>query len=418
MKIVFLLPIAVCAVGTYLLFKLRFFFILHPVITVRELTAQLKDRASRRAFFLALAGTLGVGNIFGVAAGIMIGGAGSVFWLFISSLFAMVIKYAEAASVFDTSDKSKGMSGVIYSTFSRSGRWLSLIYAALTVALALFMGSAIQTEAFCDVAKASFSLDPLFSGLILSIFFLPCLFGGVRKIESITEILIPMTTIIYIIMCFAVIFDNITSLPSVVYQIINSAFSPSAAIGGGLALVIKEGFARGILSNEAGTGTSALAHSRSNASSPHSAGLFGMAEVFFDTTALCTLTALTVLLSVNNIEFFDSPMSLVCAAFSNTFGVFGGYALTLLIFCFAYSTVICWYFYGHRYMSIYFQPLLPLYTFSFLLFFTVSSLLPSNRLLQITDLILLLMSVITLSVIVKKADRIKNLCKTKKGNGI
>ncbi len=412
MKIEFLLPFMVCGVGFFLLRKLKFFFILHPIRTASRLLEQIKDRDSRRAFFLALAGTLGVGNIFGVAAGIMIGGAGSVFWLLFSSLFAMIIKYAEVALVFDMPERSRGMSGALSSVFGKGGRCISALYATFTVLLALFMGSAIQTKALTDVALVSFSLNPYICGFILMIFFLPCLFGGVKKIESVTEILIPVTTIIYILMCFAVILSNADRIIEIIKIVIKSAFSPSAAAGGGIAIAIKEGFARCILSNEAGAGTSALAHSRSEGKSPHIAGLFGMAEVFFDTNVLCTLTGMTILLSINDISAFSTPMSLVCAAFSGTFGALGGYVLTVLIACFAYSTVICWYFYGHRCTEVYLGKFKILYALLFVGFFFLSTCLSSKFLLYLTDVILLLMSLMTLSAIIKMSDRI-----IKKGNG-
>ena len=150
MEFSFLLPVLVSFAGLFLLIKLRFFFILHPIKTLREFSLGLKDREARRSLFLALAGTLGVGNIFGVAAGIMIGGEGSLFWLFVSSLFSAVIKYAEVLLVFDGETKSDGMAGLISRTFSR-GKAFSILYAGLTVAVSLTMGAIMQTSAVCDI---------------------------------------------------------------------------------------------------------------------------------------------------------------------------------------------------------------------------------------------------------------------------
>ncbi len=410
MEFSFLLPILVSAAGVYLLIKLRFFFIRHPIKTLRDFLSALGDRQARRSFCLALAGTLGVGNIFGVAAGIMIGGAGSLFWLFISAMLAMIIKYAETLLTFDIKVESGGMAEVLRRVFSRNGRSLSAIYAALTLVLSLFIGSLVQSTAVLDVAETAFRIHPMVGAFILVILLLPCLSGGARKIENITEIVIPLTTIIYIIMCFAVIFLNFSRLYEVIKLIISSAFSLESAIGGGLSfMAVKEGFARGILSNEAGAGTSAMAHSRANGRSPHVAGLFAMCEVVFDSIILCMLTGITILISVDNIGSYKTPMSLVSAAFSSSLGDYSVCILLILIFAFAYSTLICWYYYGIEYSRLYFSKIKPFYPFVFLLFICISRFVRSNFILYITDLLLLFMTILTLSAIIKKSDRIAEI---------
>ena len=409
MEFSLLLPFMVTAVGFLLLFKLKFFFILHPIKTARELIIALKDRAGRRSLCLALAGTLGVGNIFGVAAGILIGGAGSLFWLFLSSFFSMVIKYAETLLTFDEASPRGGMSGVIFSVFRHLGWLFAPLYALFTVALALFMGSAIQAEAVIDVARQTVGLDPFITAFVLIILFAPCIIGGTKRIENLTEIIIPLTTIIYILMCFCVIFMNTHKFPEVFFEIITDAFSGRAIVGGASVIAIKEGFARGILSNEAGVGTSALAHSRAEGRTPRTAGLFGICEVFFDTTLLCTLTGLAILLSVNDYSACKTPMSLVTAAFTSTLGNFSGYILLVLIFAFAYSTVICWYYYGSECASLYFPRLKPVFTVSFPVFFLLPAVTSSAFLLYVTDCIILLMAFLTLLAIIKKKDRIRDL---------
>ena len=413
MEISFLIPVLVIAVGGFLLFRLKFFFILHPIKTAKKFLRAAGDRDSRRSLFLALAGTLGVGNIFGVAAGIMIGGEGSVFWLFLSSIFSMVIKYSETLLVFDTPQKRGGMSGTLGSVFPRFSSVLPPIYALLTVALALFMGSAMQSAAVVDVADKTLSVNPYITALLIIVLLSPCVTDNGRKIESITEIIIPLTTTIYILMSFCVIFLNFSKIPSVIFRIFSSAFEAKSVFGGALSSVsliaIKEGFARGILSNEAGVGTSALGHSRAAGRTPSVAGLFGMCEVFFDTTLLCTLTALVILISVDDIGAFRTPMSLVTAAFTNALGGFSGYVLLVLIFAFAYSTIICWYFYGNECISLYFPKLAPIFPFTFAIFILLSGKFSPSFLISATDVILVCMSLITLSAIVKKSNRIAEL---------
>ena len=400
MSISGLLPLMVGGVGIYLLFRLRFFYILHPIRTVREIASALRDRDSRRSLTLALAGTLGVGNIFGVGAGLMIGGPGCLFWLLVSSFFAMVIKYAETLLAFDIKGR-RGFSDLLRLLFS-------LIYAVLIVLLSLFMGSAIQSAAVIDVAECGLGLKPIFSAIILLILLLPCLIHGVKRIEKITEIIIPLTTIIYIIMCFCVIFMNFSRLTDVIVEIISSAFRPISFASGVIPVAVREGFSRGILSNEAGIGSSSMAHIRGGRRSPHVAGLFGIVEVFFDTTLLCTLTGLAILMSGVDISAFATPMSLVTAAFVDSLGDFSGYLLTFLILSLAYATIICWYFYGSeicRHRG--FAP-------AFVIFLLLPVVAKVDFLIYSTDLIILFMAVIVLSRIIKGRDRISMVALYKK----
>ena len=407
MDISLLLPIMVTLVGLYLMVKLRFFFVIHPVRTAGEFIDSLSDRGARRSLFLALAGTLGVGNIYGVAAGIMIGGAGSLFWMFISSFFAMAIKYAETLLVFNENIDRGGTSALLSRVFCGAGRILSPLYAFLMLLLSLFMGCAMQTSAVIDVSSSALSIHPNVSLLILVILLLPAVIGGVGKIEKITEITIPMTTIIYIICSLIVIFAHLSRLPAVITDIISSAFDIRSAAGGGIGfLAIREGFARGILSNEAGVGTSAMAHSRSRGREPHRAGLFAMCEVVFDSLLLCLLTGFAILLAVPDISSFRTPMSLVNYAFSSVLGGISDFVLPILILAFAYATVICWYFYGIECTEMYFPRIRAAFPVAFVLFAFASSLLASDFLLYVIDILLTLMSIMTLSAIIKRTPDI------------
>ena len=416
MEITFLLPILVSSVGLYLLIRLRAFFIIHPIRTAAEVGRALKDRKSRRSFLLALAGTLGVGNIFGVAAGIMIGGAGSLFWLFISSAFAMAIKYAETLLVFDAKNSRGGTAAIIAETFGEIGSFLSPIYALLTVILALFMGAAMQSGAVVDILDGTLEIPPIISAVVLLLLLIPALLGGVNRIERITEIIIPLTTIIYIIMCFVSILVNVDRLGTVINSMIISAFSFRAALGGGLSfLAVKEGFARGILSNEAGVGSSAMAHARSGEHDPHVGGLFAMCEVGFDSVILCSLTGLVILTSVDNPDKFSSPMSLVYAAFYGTLGKGAVYVLIPVILAFAYATIICWYFYGLEYSASYFRRLKTVFPLLFILSIFLPIILGDVAMLSVIDICLLLMSFMTLSVIIKRSNKILSLSKKDPG---
>ena len=406
----FLLPIPVAVVGLFMLIRLRFFYILHPIRTAKEFISELRKREVRRSFFLALAGTLGVGNIFGVSAGIIIGGPGSIFWLFISSLFAMIIKYSETLLVFDSGIERGGMAVSIRRNFARFGKLLACIYAFFTLLLSLFMGAAMQGAAVIDTAYQTLSLSPYLCLIILLILLTPCIFGDGKKIENITEVIIPLTTIIYIFMCFGVIFVNFSSIGKIISTIVKSALSfKSAACGTLFYFAIKEGFARGILSNEAGVGTSAMAHCRSTDRSPHKAGLFAMCEVVFDSSVLCVLTGISILLSVENVSSYSSPMALVGAAFGNVFGGFSDIVLPFIILSFAYATIICWYYYGTECTCLYFPAFRPIFPILFLFFIAFSGFIKDTLMLYLIDFLLLVMSLITLSLIIKKSERIAKI---------
>ncbi len=419
MNIVAFLPLLVSGVGLYFLIKLRFFFILHPLRTAKEMLSSLKNKKSRNSLCLALAGTLGVGNVFGVCAGIMIGGAGSVFWLFVSAIFSMVIKYCECLIAHDTSEEGAGgMHSVLLHAFSRLGKPMSLLYALLFLGLSLFMGSALQSSAVTDVAESSFALNPYICAGILSLLLLLGITRGGEGIEKITAWLIPIATFFYILLTIGIILVNFREIPRVCKEILSGAFSPSAAGGGIVAFLssapIREGYARGILSNEAGVGTSSLAHTRSQDRTARESGLAGLLEVFFDTAVLCMLTSFAVLTSTTELSF-ESPMSAITGAVTSTLGEWLTAPLVISILIFAYSTIICWYYYGTECARFLVgeRGKTP-FAFAFFIFVILGAVLRPNFLLYATDFILLLMCILTLSALMKKRERILSLSEVKK----
>ena len=417
-----LLPLLVTVAGGYLLIKLRFFFLLHPVRCIREFLSANRSAQSRRALFLALAGTLGVGNIFGVAAGIIYGGAGSVFWLAVSSVFASVLKYSECVLSFDSlTERGGGMHLVLKKSFPRVGKALASVYAIACILLALFMGGAMQSGAVSGAFVAISGNNALLPSIMFAILVFLGALGGGDKIERITEFVIPVTMIVYILLCFCSIFNNPTSLGDVFSDIINDAKNvKSAAFGIGAFITSKqfsEGFARGILSNEAGCGTSSLAHTRAEERTPYIAGLSGICEVVFDTTVLCLLTAFAILASGVDYSSYSSPMLLVSDTVGACFGEFSRVLLLLSVFAFAYSTVVCWFYYGtvcsaFLFSSLGSQIFSPVF-FAFLIFGAV---IPPRTLIDATDILLLILSFMTVSAIIRKRERIKELTMSKSGS--
>ena len=352
--LLYLLPFFITLGGGYYLIRLRAFFLFHPRKTLSLLFSHCREegRGSLSRMSLALAGTLGVGNITGVAAGILVGGAGSVFWLFLSALFSAPLKYAESVAVLSFSKERKhGFPSFLCSRFRTLGRPLASLYASLSVLLALAMGSALQSAAVVETASAlggkglSLLSSCLFSAL-LSIFIL----GSSDKICRSTSALIPLAFVLYTFVCIMTIFSNISRLPSAISLIFKDAVSLRSAAGGivgsAFLLPLREGFLRGLLSNEAGAATSAYAHAKSQNASSVAEGILGMGEILFDTVILCMLTAFSILLSVEDLSAYSSGMDLLSAAFSSVLGKVYHVPLFVSVFLFALSTAVCWYEYG------------------------------------------------------------------------
>lgn len=412
------LPLLLLAVGTYFLIRLRFFFILHPVRTLRRGLRAIKGKRARRSFSLALAGTLGVGNVFGVAVGIMIGGPGTLFWLFFSMIFAMVIKYCEVVissdNLYHGTDTHGGIYYVLRTSLGRLGVPLSALYSLCVLLLSLVMGGALQSGAMVGSVRASFDFDSVTVAAFVVFVVLIGILGNSARLEKITAFVIPLTTIIYILLTLSVIIYNSSELSNTVKLVFSSAFSPRSAFGGCLgfllSLPVREGFARGILSNEAGAGTSSMAHTRSGLISPSTAGILGIFEVWFDTGLICMLTGFAILLSVPDPTSFTDGMTLVSYSVGNLFGVAGKHVLTFTVLSFAFATVICWYYYGTEAWGTLFgkrkrAAFLPL----FLLFVFLGCFFDGMLLVTLTDMLMLLASLITLFALMKSSDRIKTL---------
>ena len=333
-------------------------------------------------------------------------------------IFAMVIKYAEVVissdNLFHDTDTHGGFFYVIRASFKRFGAPLSGLYALATLSLSLIMGASLQTGAIRESIEELIYIPPVFLAVIIALVTLVAIIGGTNRIEKLTAIIIPMTTIIYIIATLSVIVANIDRMNSVFKSILSSAFSLESTLGGGAAFLaltpVREGFARGILSNEAGAGTSSIAHARGGVLSPATAGLLGIFEVWFDTGLICMLTGFSILVSVPDPGIFTGGMQLVMYTVGNLFGAPGKYAILFCVFAFAFATVICWYYYGSESFSQLFGKnkkavFLPL----FLAFASIGCFADSYLLIYVTDLFMALATVLSLSALIKNSDRIKHL---------
>ncbi len=340
-----ILPIILIICGIWFGIKLRFFYIFHPAKLCKCLLEPSgKEGISPfRALTVALAGTLGVGNMAGVATAISAGGAGALFWMWISALCAMSIKYIEVYLAVETRERklSQWRGGAMYyigNIFSgRGGKVCAAFFAFLCVANSLLTGNIVQVNAAC----AAIELDGVYLGVAIGILGMWLAMGGGKRISGATVAIIPVLSAVYMIICLAVIFNNIESIGQILHNIISEAFSFKSVSGGvgGFVIMraIRFGVTRGIFSNEAGCGTSPTAHAQAEAKSSHHQGCFGIFEVFADTIVLCTMTGFVILLC-GETELDGIPLTLY--AFRALAGEWAEKIIAISVLLFAFATVI------------------------------------------------------------------------------
>lgn len=355
------LPVILISVGIYLAVKLRFFYLLHPIRFAKDLKSAAKGGGTSpaKALSIALAGTLGVGNISGVAAAICAGGAGSVFWMWISAFAAMSVKYAEVYLAVryrrrkkDKSGKEEFYGGAMYyikegmsaHIGKRASSLLASVFAVLLVVNSVVTGNIVQINAVSSVCAA---FPRILCGAAVGLCVLAVVAGGAKRIGDFTFLVIPFLSAVYIALSLYIIFTNISEVPTAFEKIIGGAFSLKAAGGGvlglGVSRAVRFGVTRGIFSNEAGCGTAPTSHASANTKSPHHQGCFGIFEVFCDTVVLCTMTAVVIIMA--DLENLDGiPLSV--ASFGLFCGRAGEYIIGGSVVVFALATIICQEYYG------------------------------------------------------------------------
>ena len=260
-----------------------------------------------QAVTTALAGTVGTGNIAGVTGAIFIGGPGAVFWMWVSAFFGMCTKYAEIALALkfrDTGADGVHKGGPMYyieNGLGKRWKWLAVIFAILGGLASFGIGNIAQSSEIAGAVSGLFGLDPMVTGIALTVLVGVVVLGGVKRIGQVTSLLVPFMAIFYILAGIFVIVLRIADIPAAFGAIFSSAFSLEA-VGGGIfgyaiMLAMKNGFARGVFSNEAGLGSAPIAHAASNTKDPVEQGMWGVFEVFVDTIVICTLTGFVVVMA-------------------------------------------------------------------------------------------------------------------------
>ncbi len=399
------MPFLLVCIGILFGLRYKFFYIVHPLKAIKSMLRG--TQGGFKALCLALAGTLGVGNIVGVSSAIIAGGYGAVFWMWVSALCAMSLKYAEVflAMRYRREENGEYHGGAPYYIFDgmkkKIGKglafFLSCTFALLCVINSLTTGNLVQVNAVGSLLPVS----PLVFGIAFTILAFIIIMGGEKRISSFNSYLIPILSCFYIAMSIYIIVTNASEMPRVFSLIFSSAFSFKSALGGalgyGVSRAIRFGVSRGVLSNEAGCGTSVCAHASSKSNDAHAQGCLGIFEVFFDTIILCSLTAFVIILAGEANE--NSPMSLVLFAFSKFCGGIGYYGVIISSLLFAFATVCTQYFYGVESLSYITKARSSknIFTLVFLLVLTLGATIPMNVMWEISDFTLALMTILNLT---------------------
>lgn len=360
-------PILLLLAGLYICIQLRFFCFTHPLTVGRALfqrtEAQKTSKYSPfRALTLALAGTLGVGNIVGVAVALTAGGRGALFWMVLSAFATMLLKYCEIFLAVRYRRSIKNDKDTIYyggpmyyisesPASPRLRRNCACLFAVLCIFASFTLGNMIQIQALTDSAREIWKLPPLLTGAAVTVIAFLLIFGGRDRISAFTVRAIPLMCAAYVIFSLIIILKNLSALPSVFIAVMEEAFTPQAAGGGfsGALLVaaMRHGVAKGVFSHEAGCGTASISHAGAETDSPARQGLWGIVEVFVDTVLLCVMTALVILVSWDTLraEGYEGIV-LTIKAYELYFGPIASHLITISVLFFAFATLVCWSYYG------------------------------------------------------------------------
>ncbi len=358
-------PVLLIGTGIFYMFKLKGFYLLHPLRTLAPLFKKTSGGgiSPMKALLLALAGTLGVGNIVGVATALSLGGPGAVFWMLLSAMVAMVLKYAEIVLAIRhrrcQADGSfvGGAPYYIKDGFSnmglhKAGKVVAGIFAILCLCNTFTIGSMLQSNAVAGSLDEAFNCPTWLTGGLIALLCIPVIKGGAKQISRLTEGIVPLMTVGFLVLCLAVIALRWERVPQALTQICTDAFSFRSAGGGFLGFLasrsLKYGVMRGLVSNEAGCGTAPMAHATAQQNSPAEQGVFGFVEVFVDTILLCTITALAILVSDSGyLAFPDDGVRTAQAAFASVLGAWASIFFAIAVVFFGVATILCWAHYGN-----------------------------------------------------------------------
>ncbi len=307
-----------------------------------------------QALSSALASTIGSGNLIGVATAIASGGAGAVFWMWISAIFGMATKFAEIflAVKFRKKTKDGYIGGPMYYIergLSKGFRWLAVLFCISGALACIGMGGMNQANSISTVLSGWIKLPPLVVAATLSLIAWAGISGGIGRLSRTVEKIVPVMVVFFMGICIYIMVFDIKRTVDAIAEIFKAAFTPKAvygAMGGEMVRrAMRFGIARGVFSNEAGLGSSPIVHAASDAKSPENQGLWGVLEVFVDTIVMCTVIAI-IIISSGECDAGLTGARLVTAAFSSHIGAFGGVFVGISVILFALTTILGWSYYG------------------------------------------------------------------------
>lgn len=356
------LLILLVGVGITLMVGLRFIPVRKLPIGFRQLFGKRKEEGDGdilpfNALMTSLSGTIGTGNIVGVASAIAIGGPGALFWMWCTAVIGLATKYSEAVLAVHFREKDslgQHVGGPMYYIQNGLGKkfvWMAVCFSIFGALAGFGIGNTVQVNSIAHGLEVSLGIPRLLTGLVVAVLVGAVILGGIKRIGSVAGKIVPVMSVAYIGLCGVVIVMNLSSLPSVLVEIVESAFSPVAATGGfagsTIMIAVRMGVSRGVFSNEAGLGSAPIAHASAQTNSPVRQGTLAMLGTFIDTLVICTMTGVAIVLSgvwtqdVQGMELSILAMNTLLPASGNLIVVSG-------MVIFAFTTVLGWALYGER----------------------------------------------------------------------
>ncbi len=357
-------PLITLLVGTGILLTIRLSLIqvVHLPralgLILRAKNSGAGDISSFKALCVALAATIGTGNIVGVATAVKVGGPGAIFWMWMAAFFGMATKYAEGllAVKYRTTDEHGEIAGgpmyYIRRGMGEKYRPLAGFFAVATVLVAFFgIGTFPQVNAIVDSVELSFGVPRVVTDIALTVLIAAITVGGLRSIAEVAARIIPFMAVLYIVICAGIILIHIGEIPAAVALILDSAFTGTAAAGGFAGATVmtamSSGIARGVFSNESGLGSAPIAAAAAKTKEPAEQGLISMTGTFIDTIIICSMTGLVLVLT-GAWHGDTAGAAMTGAAFTGLYGSIGGMLLTVSLALFAFTTILGWNYYGER----------------------------------------------------------------------
>jgi alanine or glycine:cation symporter, AGCS family len=316
------------------------------------------DVSSFKALCVALAATVGTGNIVGVATAVKVGGPGALFWMWVAAFFGMATKYSEGllAVKFRSVDAKGEIAGgpmfYIRNGIGEKYRPLAAFFAFAAILVAWFgIGTFPQVNAIVDSVNIAFGVPRFATDAAITVLIAAITLGGLQSISRVSEAIVPFMAVLYVVICTGLIFTHLSAVPDAVALIIQDAFTGEAAVGGfagsTMMMAMQNGIARGVFSNESGLGSAPIAAAAAKTKWPAEQGLISMTGTFIDTIIICSMTGLSLVLT-GAWSGTSAGAMMTTDAFSSVFGAIGGQVLTISLVLFAFTTILGWNYYGER----------------------------------------------------------------------